>query len=236
MNKQLHGRIELLAQLEISRGQPSEQRAQTKVMKEHREMFRFEILAQLASALTVADEERIHIYDVVVAGCAGARRGGLHIHEPESQIRRKVIAMRFAPLRVRIHQRRDSGRKSGIRLWLLYERLEIPSELVMDGASEHRFLGGEVIVERALGDIGLGGDLLHGDRVEPISLEQAHRHAGEVIQRLEAFAVTAAERVECEHAYEEFGRRTILFIVHNSRSSADQHVQRTRRIKKCGNR
>jgi hypothetical protein len=55
------------------------------------------------------------------------------------------------------------------------------AELVMDGASEHRFLGREVVVERALGDIGLGGDLLHGDCGEPISLEQAHRHAGEVI-------------------------------------------------------
>ena len=35
-------------------------------MKEHSEMFRFEILAQLTSVLTVEDEERIHIDDVVI--------------------------------------------------------------------------------------------------------------------------------------------------------------------------
>jgi hypothetical protein len=78
MNKQLYRRIELLAQFEIFRRQPSEQRAQTKVMKEHSEMFRSEILTQLVSALTVADEECIHIDDVVVAGCAWvAIRGAL---------------------------------------------------------------------------------------------------------------------------------------------------------------
>lgn len=100
--------------------------------------------------------------------------------------------MRFAPLCMRIHQGRHSGRKSGIWGHLLDEGTEVPAELVVDGASEHCVLGGEMVIERALGDISFDGDLLHGDYVEPISLEQAHRHAGEVIQHIESLAVAAA--------------------------------------------
>jgi hypothetical protein len=44
----------------------------------------------------------------------------LDIHESEAKIGREVMAMRFAPLRMRIHQGRHSGHKSGIWGHLLF--------------------------------------------------------------------------------------------------------------------
>lgn len=57
MNKQIYSRTEFPAQIKVLSGQPSQQRPETKVMKEHGVMSWFEILAQLTGALPVVNEE-----------------------------------------------------------------------------------------------------------------------------------------------------------------------------------
>jgi len=58
------------------------------------------------------------------------------------------------------------------------------------GAEDEVLLGGEVVEDRLLGDVGRVRDLLDGHRVEPALAEQAHRRARDRLARATLLALT----------------------------------------------
>ncbi|MCY1380481.1 hypothetical protein D9M69_683070 [compost metagenome] len=74
------------------------------------------------------------------------------------------------------------------------QALRIDHELEVHPVRQDRFLGREVVVERALGHVGLQRDLLHGGRVVALGFEQAHGGGRDVVERLGAAALAAAWR------------------------------------------
>src|SRR5882757_6654271 len=150
------------------------------MMEQLGQMSGAQIVSEVPRTLAIGDEHLINIHEIVWIIRTRIRCRCMDIHETETQIGSEIFSMRFAPFSLCIQERRYTALKFGVRTPQRRELLQILTELLMDRVSEHRFLGGEVVVQRALGDIGLGSNLLHGDSVEPIALEQSPCNRGKM--------------------------------------------------------
>src|SRR5262245_22303765 len=84
---------------------------------------------------------------------------------------------------------------------------------------QHRFLHREMVIQSALGHVGCGGYLLHGDRFVTVGFKQRGGGAGKVLQGPQAFAVSTVWVLGYAHANDKYGRHLILSIVHHSFAS-----------------
>ncbi|WYX08815.1 hypothetical protein WJ978_24150 [Achromobacter xylosoxidans] len=65
-------------------------------------------------------------------------------------------------------------------------------QLGVEAVRQQGFLDREMVVQRALGNVRLGRDLLHGDDLVAQGLEQAVGGLGQMVQRLLALALAQA--------------------------------------------